>query len=100
MSFKPNRGADERTPLINGESSTDNGHVVQQPRSDVYAFFLDYHHTPGRDSDSLPIRSLAYTWHITKVTLLSSTLEQENCAPYKPTDGPQTMSTSSLSWCR
>lgn len=72
MSFKPNRGADERTPLINGESSTDNGHVVQQPRSDVYAFFLDYHHTPGRDSDSLPIRSLAYTWHITKVTLLSN----------------------------
>lgn len=75
MSNKPDRGADERTPLINGEaSSADNGHVVPPRRSGALAFFFDTKHTPGRDSRSLVVRSLAYAWHVTKVTLLSSAL--------------------------
>lgn len=68
--------ANERAPLTNGEPlSSDNGHDVQpQLRSGAYTFFLDPSHTPGKYSDRLAIRSLSYTCHITKVTLLSSTL--------------------------
>ncbi|POR35185.1 Vacuolar calcium ion transporter [Tolypocladium paradoxum] len=74
MSNKPHRSADERTPLINGEtSSADNGQVVPpRQRSGPLAFFFDTKHTPGRDSGSIAVRSLAYTWHVAKVTLLSS----------------------------
>ncbi|KJZ70956.1 Vacuolar calcium ion transporter [Hirsutella minnesotensis 3608] len=74
MSTKPNRGAGECTPLIHDESSSgDDGRVVQpQQRPFAYTFFLNYNHTPGKDSNRLAVRSLAYTWHVTKVTLLSN----------------------------
>ncbi|PNY23333.1 Vacuolar calcium ion transporter [Tolypocladium capitatum] len=75
MSNKPQCGAGERTPLINGEttSSADHCHtVLPRQRSGALAFFLDTNHTPGRDSRSSVVRSLAYTWHVAKVTLLSS----------------------------
>ncbi|KND90683.1 Vacuolar calcium ion transporter [Tolypocladium ophioglossoides CBS 100239] len=74
MSIKPHRSADERTPLIDGETaSPDNGHVVEpRQRSAALAFFFDTKHTPGRGSGSFAVRSLAYTWHIVKVTLLSN----------------------------
>ncbi|KAL6874946.1 Ca2+ transporter [Trichoderma novae-zelandiae] len=70
--------ASERTPLINGESASSNGvqnHVVgghRSERSPAFQFFFDTKHTPGNDSDKFVVRSLAYTWHVTKVTLLSN----------------------------
>lgn len=76
MSFKPNPTvANERTPLINGESASSNGnhhHLIHQDHSKAYQFFFDSKHTPGNDSENVVVRSLAYTWHITKVTMLSS----------------------------
>lgn len=77
MSYKPNNN--ERTPLLNGlngESSNGNqNHIlgdVHRERSAAFQFFFDSKHTPGNDSDNFVVRSLAYTWHVTKVTLLSS----------------------------
>ncbi|KAL7951882.1 Ca2+ transporter [Trichoderma barbatum] len=76
MSNKPNNN--ERTPLLNGESASSNGnhnHIVGEHRSErsaAFQFFFDSKHTPGNDSDNFVVRSLAYTWHITKVTLLSN----------------------------
>jgi Ca2+:H+ antiporter len=74
---KSGRSADEHTPLINGESASSaqasNGnHIQHSPRSGVMTFFFDHKHTPGNDSNSTLVRSAAYTWHVTKVTLLSS----------------------------
>lgn len=48
MPSNSNGGTGERTPLISRE-------------------------TPGRHSGNVAVRGLAYTWHVTKVTLLSST---------------------------
>lgn len=73
---KSNRNASERTPLINGEESSSAqgaNHTQHESRSGgLYSFFLDHKHTPGIDSDSFFVRGSAYTWHVTKVTLLSS----------------------------
>jgi Ca2+:H+ antiporter len=86
MASKPNATvASERTPLINGESASSNGghhhhhHIIgghHSTRSAAYQFFFDANHTPGNGSDKFVIRSLAYTWHVTKVTLLSSKLRR------------------------
>ncbi|EHK23912.1 Ca2+ transporter [Trichoderma virens Gv29-8] len=76
MSNKPNNN--ERTPLLNGlngESSNGNhNHILDRgrERSAAFQFFFDSKHTPGNDSDNFVVRSLAYTWHVTKVTLLSN----------------------------
>ncbi|KAH6605649.1 Ca2+ transporter, partial [Trichoderma cornu-damae] len=78
MSFKTNAAANERTPLINGESASSNGthnHIVgghRPQRSTAFRFFFDSKHTPGNDSDNFVVRSLAYTWHVAKVTMLSN----------------------------
>ncbi|KAL7810156.1 Ca2+ transporter [Trichoderma gracile] len=81
MTSKPNTIiAGERTPLINGEGASSNGshshhHIIgghHSTRSAAYQFFFDANHTPGNGSDKFVIRSLAYTWHVTKVTLLSN----------------------------
>ncbi|KAG6027087.1 hypothetical protein E4U41_001053 [Claviceps citrina] len=66
---------DERTSLINGESAAHagNNHIAHRhPDNSVYSFFFDHKHTPGNDSESIVVRSAAYTWHVTKVTLLSN----------------------------
>lgn len=73
---KPNRGASERTPLINGgPSPTDdnngNNHYPTQS-SDTMTFLFNSEHTPGKDSENFAVRALAYSWHVAKVTLLSS----------------------------
>ncbi|KAK2595426.1 Vacuolar calcium ion transporter [Conoideocrella luteorostrata] len=76
MTNNKSRGnADEQTPLINGESGSSahtGNHIQRQPRNGVFVFFFDNKHTPGNDSSSIAIRSAAYTWHVTKVTLLSN----------------------------
>ncbi|RFU75340.1 ca2+:h+ antiporter [Trichoderma arundinaceum] len=82
MSFKPNNTvANERTPLIaNGESAASNGngnhnHIASgshRERSTAFKFFFDTKHTPGNDSENFFVRSLAYSWHIAKVTMLSN----------------------------
>jgi Ca2+:H+ antiporter len=79
MSSKPRAtNASESTPLLNGESASSNGnqnHIQsdsQHGRSDAFKFFLDSKHTPGIHSENIAVRSLAYTWHVTKVTMLSS----------------------------
>ncbi|KAM4062987.1 sodium/calcium exchanger protein [Hirsutella rhossiliensis] len=73
MNNKQNRGADERTPLVNGgTSSSAQGDTLSRHRSGAFAFFFDSRHTPGNNSDRVAVRSLAYTWHVTKVTLLSN----------------------------
>lgn len=75
---KPRRGEDERTPLINGSSSPqdsgnggDENHYPTQS-SDTMVFLFNTEHTPGKDSENVAVRALAHTWHVTKVTLLSS----------------------------
>ncbi|KAG5951890.1 hypothetical protein E4U53_002046, partial [Claviceps sorghi] len=73
---KPGGNADEHTPLINGESassaaSSGPSAATRHADNSVYSFFFDSKHTPGNDSQSVVVRSAAYTWHVTKVTLLS-----------------------------
>lgn len=77
---KPGGNADEHTPLINGETAASahaahpaaGNHITHHSDNSVYSFFFDNKHTPGNDSESIVVRSAAYTWHVTKVTLLSS----------------------------
>ena len=76
MSHKPHNHVDERTPLINGgaePSGSGNDAAIENGGSKAWAFFLDSSRTPGQDSNSFAVRSLVHGWHITKVTLLSST---------------------------
>jgi hypothetical protein len=83
MSSKPHNHADERTPLINGgagSSGSDNDATIENGGSKAWAFFLDSSRTPGQDSDSFAVRSLVYCWHITKVTVLSSTTSAHTLA--------------------
>lgn len=35
-------------------------------------FLFNSEHTPGKDSNNIAIKSLAYTWHVAKVTLMSN----------------------------
>jgi Ca2+:H+ antiporter len=88
MSSKPtNHTADETSPLINGGASSalhdtlgrrngngsGNGHISLSRDSSTMTFLFDSKHTPGIHNQNIAIRSLAYSWHIAKVTLLSST---------------------------
>ncbi|KAJ6787913.1 hypothetical protein PWT90_01896 [Aphanocladium album] len=75
--IKPaNRGATERTPLINGEGSNASavarGHHHHRGGSNVLHFFTNSRYTPGTEHSNLVVRSAAYSWHVTKVTLLSN----------------------------
>ncbi|KAM5380246.1 hypothetical protein ACJZ2D_003528 [Fusarium nematophilum] len=87
MSNKPtNSVADETAPLINGGASSalhdslghvhphgnSNGHISLSRGSSTMTFLFDSKHTPGLDNHNIALRSLAYSWHITKVTLLSN----------------------------
>lgn len=76
--------ADETSPLINGGASSahdttsrrnenGNGHATLSRDSSTMTFLFDSKHTPGIHNQNIAIRSLAYSWHIAKVTLLSST---------------------------
>ncbi|EFY91205.1 Vacuolar membrane antiporter with Ca2+/H+ and K+/H+ exchange activity, variant 2 [Metarhizium acridum] len=74
MSHRSYRNADEHTPLINGESASSaqaGNHTQHQPKTGLRTFLLDTQYTPGNDSESIAVRGAAYTWHVTKVTLLS-----------------------------
>ncbi|KAM0307484.1 hypothetical protein HYE67_000843 [Fusarium culmorum] len=75
--------ADETSPLINGGASsahdttsrrngTGNGHATLSRDSSTMTFLFDSKHTPGIHNQNIAIRSLAYSWHIAKVTLLSN----------------------------
>ncbi|EKJ72117.1 hypothetical protein NXS19_005546 [Fusarium pseudograminearum] len=75
--------ADETSPLINGGASSahdttsrrngnGNGHVTLSRDSSTMTFLFDSKHTPGIHNQNIAIRSLAYSWHIAKVTLLSN----------------------------
>lgn len=84
---KPNRTAHERSPLLNGEESSstlvgdgDSRSVIRR-RSGALAFFFNSKYTPGLDSDTFIVRWLAYSWHVTKVTLLSSMLPSDFTRP-------------------
>lgn len=77
MSNKPFNHVDERTPLVNGgagPSGSDHNLAQQNGSHPAYAFFLDSNHTPGLNHDRFAVRSIVYSWHITKVTILSSTV--------------------------
>ncbi|UNI16732.1 Calcium/proton exchanger CAX-like [Purpureocillium takamizusanense] len=73
MDPEPNRVAGERTPLFADEqSSRDYSDVIlRQQRPLAYTLFFDPNYTPGKDSDTLVVRSLAHVCHVTKVTLYS-----------------------------
>lgn len=75
-------GASESSPLLgngsggqphlrdaDGDEPRANGHS----RNKTVQFFFDTERTPGSDSDNVFVKYSAYTWHVTKVTLLSST---------------------------
>ncbi|EXM08974.1 Ca2+:H+ antiporter [Fusarium odoratissimum NRRL 54006] len=83
MSAKPhNHTADENSPLLNGGASSalndtlghrnGNGHISLSRDSSTMTFLFDSKHTPGIDNSNIAVRSLAYSWHIAKVTLLSN----------------------------
>ncbi|KAI1067731.1 hypothetical protein LB507_010583 [Fusarium sp. FIESC RH6] len=84
MSNKPAnlRAADETSPLINGGASSalhdtlghrnGNGHISLSRDSSTMTFLFDSKHTPGIDNQNIAVRSLAYSWHIAKATLLSN----------------------------
>ncbi|OAR00114.1 hypothetical protein LLEC1_05128 [Akanthomyces lecanii] len=70
-------GSSERTPLLNGEGSNNtagaaNGQRRPTSGSDLKHFLTNARWTPGTEHDNLVVRSAAYTWHVTKVTLLSN----------------------------
>lgn len=69
---EPGAGAGERTALLPHGSSSAEDASARPQGSSAYALFLDQRHTPGRDSQRLPVRSAARFWHVTKVTLLSN----------------------------
>jgi Ca2+:H+ antiporter len=63
-------GGDERAPLLpNGDGAGDRDNA---PKSTLHEFFLNHRHTPGTESENIFVRVPAYTFHITKVTLLSN----------------------------
>lgn len=75
--YKPPGDANERTPLVNGGPSSSGHEVVERSgRNKTVVFLFDANHTPGLDNDSLAIRSLVYSWHVAKVTILSGTSPQ------------------------
>jgi Ca2+:H+ antiporter len=76
-----NIAADENSSLLNGGASSalhgtirnGNGHINLSRDSSTMTFIFDSKHTPGIDNSSIAVRSMAYSWHTAKVTLLSST---------------------------
>ncbi|KAJ4234268.1 Vacuolar calcium ion transporter [Fusarium solani] len=87
MSSRSSHAADENSPLIaNGGASSalqdtlghvhgngnGNGHISLSRGSSTMTFLFDSKHTPGLDNQNFALRHLAYSWHVTKVTLLSS----------------------------
>lgn len=81
MSSKPaGHMAQETTPLLNGEpsdphhsnGSNHHGHIHVSRGTGAVQFLFSSKFTPGTDNQNVVVRSLAYGWHITKVTLLSS----------------------------
>ncbi|KAF4992820.1 hypothetical protein FDECE_13606 [Fusarium decemcellulare] len=86
MSSKSNHSVtDETSPLINGGASSalhdtlghvhngnGNGHISLSRGSSTMTFLFDSKNTPGLDNQNFAVRNLAYSWHITKVTLLSN----------------------------
>jgi Ca2+:H+ antiporter len=73
MSGKSTNSSHERTPLINGgpaPTSVNDDHTHEN--GSRFGSILNTKHTPGLDSDKFAIRALAYTVHVTKVTLLSN----------------------------
>ncbi|KAM0521157.1 hypothetical protein ACHAPE_002630 [Trichoderma viride] len=73
------QSSSERTPLLNGEGASSNGnpnhsHIQSSSneRSAAFRFFFDSKHTPGTHSENIAVRTLAYSWHVAKVTLLSN----------------------------
>ncbi|KAF4964795.1 hypothetical protein FSARC_7307 [Fusarium sarcochroum] len=86
MSTKPTNhiSAGEESPLLNGGASSalhdtlghgngnGNGHISLSRDSSTMTFLFDSKHTPGIDNQNIAIRSLAYSWHVAKVTLLSN----------------------------
>lgn len=83
MSAKSHPVLDETAPLLNGEASSHrdslshvhtngNGHIHVRHGTGALMFLLDSKHTPGLDNENIIVRSLAYIWHIIKVTLLSN----------------------------
>lgn len=81
--MSPDNSASERTPLINGAGAAhahrSNPHHHSGSRT--LHFLTNSKYTPGTDSDNFAVRAAAYTWHVTKVTLLSSTLLNYYTAP-------------------
>ncbi|KAL6897011.1 Ca2+ transporter [Trichoderma evansii] len=71
MSYN-NSSSNERTPLLNGGSGNQNHIGSNNERSTTFQFFFDSKHTPGTHSENFAVRTLAYSWHVTKVTLLSN----------------------------
>lgn len=79
------QSSSERTPLLNGEGASSNGtqnHIQSSnnERSAAFQFFFDSKHTPGTRSGNLAVRSLAYSWHVAKVSLLSSKFLEDQSA--------------------
>ncbi|KAH7175577.1 Sodium/calcium exchanger protein-domain-containing protein [Dactylonectria macrodidyma] len=85
MSNKSSHLPDERAPLLNGETSSGslgqahshsngngNGHLHVRHGTGALMFFFDSKRTPGLESENIAVRSLAYIWHVTKITLLSN----------------------------
>ncbi|KAK3186178.1 Vacuolar membrane antiporter, partial [Lecanicillium sp. MT-2017a] len=72
--MSPDNSASERTPLINGAGAAhahrSNPHHHSGSRT--LHFLTNSKYTPGTDSDNFAVRAAAYTWHVTKVTLLSN----------------------------
>ncbi|KAH8729561.1 calcium/proton exchanger [Ilyonectria robusta] len=84
MSNKSSHLPDETAPLLNGETSSGayghahnangngNGHLHVRHGTGALMFFFDSKRTPGLNNENLVLRSLAYMWHVTKITLLSN----------------------------
>lgn len=85
MSNKSSHLPDETAPLLNGGTSSGahghahnangngNGHLHVRHGTGALMFFFDSKRTPGLENENIVLRSLAYMWHVTKITLLSST---------------------------
>ncbi|KAG7410347.1 Vacuolar calcium ion transporter [Fusarium oxysporum f. sp. raphani] len=81
-----NIAADENSPLLNGGASSalhdtvgngnghgrGNGHISLSRDSSTMTFLFNSKQTPGMDNSNIAVRSMAYPWHIAKVTLLSN----------------------------
>ncbi|KAM0276376.1 hypothetical protein ACHAQH_006824 [Verticillium albo-atrum] len=71
-------GASESSPLLGNGSNqvhlrdADGDETNGHSRNKTVQFFFDSNRTPGSDSDNVFVKYSAYTWHVTKVTLLSN----------------------------